>query len=60
MKFEEFAALEHLHLTPDKVASLLAGAPEYKANELPEKGGWSLRQAISHLPQTASLAQKTG
>ncbi len=52
--FDPYAALEHLRSTPHKVADLLAraGAPlpgpaaEAVAGE---GGGWSLRQALSHL-----------
>ena len=47
--FDPFSALEHLHSTPEKVASLLAGVTETRADELPEEGGWSLRQAVAHL-----------
>lgn len=46
---DPFAALEHLHSTPEKVAALLDGVADSRANQLAKDGGWSLRQALSHL-----------
>lgn len=46
---DPFAALQHLRSTPEKVAALLNEVTDARANHQPEEGGWSLRQAISHL-----------
>jgi hypothetical protein len=47
--FDPPAALAHLRATPDKVAALLAGVAEEDAARPPVAGGWSLREAVTHL-----------
>lgn len=47
--FDPYAALEHLRSTPHKVADLLARAGAAVSTPAAEAGGWSLRQALSHL-----------
>lgn len=47
--FDPFVALQHLRATPHKVAELLARAGDAADLAADEGGGWSLRQALSHL-----------
>lgn len=46
---EPFAALERLHQTPLDVAALLEGLSEKALRQLPEDGGWAIRNIVSHL-----------
>lgn len=46
---EPFAALDHLRSTPEMLVGLLANVTEAQADQMPNDGGWSLRQAITHL-----------
>ena len=39
----------YLRSTPEKAAELFDGIRDSQAHQPPEEGGWSLRQAISHL-----------
>lgn len=47
--FDAQAALAHLRATPKKAAALLSKAEDAQAEQPPEGGGWSLRQAAAHL-----------
>jgi len=44
------AALRHLRAMPPKVAGLIDPWMDTPASQAPEEGGWSLRQAVAHLP----------
>jgi len=46
---DPFAVLEHLRETPGKVADLLTDVSDADAGQASEDGGWSLRQALTHL-----------
>jgi hypothetical protein len=47
--FDPFEALENLHRTPKAVETLLNGLTEEQLQWIPPKGGWSIRNIISHL-----------
>jgi len=47
--FDPFEALDRLQRTPADLAVLLDGLSEEGMNKIPEKGGWSIRHAVSHL-----------
>ncbi len=47
--FDSYAALQHLRATPHKVADVLARAGAAMSAPTNADGGWSLRQALSHL-----------
>ncbi len=47
--FDPFAALDHLRSTPEKLRLLLENVTDSQARQSPDEGGWTLRQAISHL-----------
>lgn len=47
--FDPFELLQVLSSTPQKVAALLDAAPQQDSDRLPKAGGWTLRQALSHL-----------
>lgn len=46
---EPYAVLEQLRQTPIEVEKLLEGLSDDVLNQTPQDGGWSLRNALSHL-----------
>ena len=46
---DPFDVLERLRQTPQDVAALMEGLTEEDMNQVPEDGGWNIRNAISHL-----------
>jgi hypothetical protein len=46
---DPFAALEHLRSTPEILTTLVEAAADADASLEPADGGWSLRQAVTHL-----------
>lgn len=47
--FDPFDVLNYLQSTPRKLALLVEDVTEDQANQAVETGGWTLRQAVSHL-----------
>jgi hypothetical protein len=46
---DPFDVLERLRQTPQDVAALMEGLTEEDMNQVPEDGGWNIRNAVSHL-----------
>ena len=52
---EPLAALERLRQTPRDLAALLAGLSEAQLSQAPADGGWSIRNALTHLRDAQDL-----
>ena len=46
---DPFDVLERLRQTPQGAAALMEGLTEGDMNQVPEDGGWNIRNAVSHL-----------
>jgi len=47
--FDPFQSLTYLGSIPEQVAVLLDALPDSRVEQIPEQGGWSLREAVTHL-----------